>query len=129
DDLVGRGVEAPVEDVLADGLVEEVDVLAHEGEAGPPRGAVELGEGAAVHRDRALGGVVEPEEEVDERGLPRPRRTHDGRGLARGDEEVDAVEGRRTPGVVAERDALEADALGEAVEGEAVEGGRAPPLL
>src|SRR5690606_16111915 len=95
------GVEVEVEqrelDVLVDRqLVDEVEALEDEADgAAAEAGAPALGEpgrGVPVEPVLPAGGAVEQAEDVEERGLPAPRRPHDGDELAALDLDGDAAE-------------------------------------
>ena len=82
DHLLLRGVRAAPEKVLPNGPGEEHIVLQHHADAVP-----ELLQGIVpniqpVQQDRASGDVIEPGDQIDQRGLARPRAAHDGHKLA-----------------------------------------------
>ena len=92
DDLLLGGVETPVEYVVADGGVEQVDVLLHDAHVAAQRlerDAVDL---LAVDEQLARGDVVEVGDQVAQRGLAASRRAHQRKGLALGDVEADVVQ-------------------------------------
>ena len=95
--------------VLLDGAVEEVGVLAHHGDA--PAQVVERQLADVVPADEhAAGiGIVEAEEQADDGGLAAAARADEGDPLARAHVEVDAVVRDATPARIRERHALEGD--------------------
>jgi len=61
----------------------------------------------------ALIGVVQPGEQLDDGGLPRPVLAHQGHGLVQGHPEADAAQGRRTLARIGEGDVAELDAFAQ----------------
>ena len=68
------GAGRAVGDVGVHRVVEQHRVLAHHAHQRPQRAAGEPGERHAVHQDPPAGRVVEPRQQVGQRGLPRPGR-------------------------------------------------------
>ena len=90
--VVGR---AGRRDVVAEAALVADEVLEHRGHARAPRVGIELAEVDAVDLDAALLRVVEPAEQLGERGLARAVHADDRHRRARGNREVEAVEHRR----------------------------------
>lgn len=65
-DLVAGGTDVAGSDVVGDGVVEEDDFLADEGQKATQVGHTEVTQVGAVEGDGAGGGVIEAEEEVHE---------------------------------------------------------------
>src|SRR5580704_16984179 len=83
DDLVARCIESSVGDVLQHGRVEEVDVLAYEGDLAAPKVELKFTEGTAISDDRSILWVVEAKKQFHHGGLSAARRPHEGRSPAR----------------------------------------------
>lgn len=107
-DFFGGGVGFAIGDVLADGAVEEEDILADKADCAAQGGVAEIGEGEAVEGDLPGNGIVEPEEEADNGGFSGAGGADDGMGFAGGNVHRNAFEdgGARD---VAEGDVLEFD--------------------
>src|SRR5262249_43825590 len=86
---------------------DEVEGLEHESDFARTHtrqvAVVEIGELAAVERDRAAGWPIERAEQLQQRALARPARTLDREQLAARDREVDGVEGAHDPATGAVR--------------------------
>ena len=107
DDLLVGGTRSAVRNVVPDRPREQPGVLedhpdpvaevmtGHRGDIDPVKG------------DPATVELVEPHDEVDQRGLPRPGRADDRDGLPRLDDEVEVLD-ERLGLVIRERDVLEA---------------------
>ena len=72
-----RDVVEPVGDVVPDRLVEEERVLVHDGDQAPEVGLPDVADVVAVDEHAAPLGIVEADEEIGERGFPRPGGPHD----------------------------------------------------
>lgn len=107
-DFFGSCVGFAVGDVLADGAVEEEDILADKADCAAQGGVAEICEGEAIESDLAGKGIVEPEEEADNGGFSGAGGADDGMGFAGGNVHRNAFEdgGARD---VAEGDVLEVD--------------------
>ena len=70
-------------EIVQDVSREEEEILLHEADDRPEVGRRKLPDVHAVHRDPAAVGVVEPEEQIDDRRLSRPGVPHEGDRLAR----------------------------------------------
>ena len=90
--LLLGGVGPAVEDVVAHGAGEQPAVLQHDPEGAPEARPAVAPHVDAVHEDGARGDLVEPGEQVDDRGLARSRAPHDGRHAAGGRGEGDVAE-------------------------------------
>ena len=106
EDLVLGGVGLPVRNVVPDGAVEEPGVLQHHADLASQVAAAHRGDVDAVQRDATGSQLVEPHDEVDERGLASPGRTHDRNGVA-GLGDQGKVLDQRLVRVVTERHVLE----------------------
>ena len=91
--VVADGAAGPEADVVADGLGVQERFLHDDAEEGPGLLAAQVAQFAAVDPDGAVAVVVEPQEQMHQRGLARPRRPHDGQGLAGLDLEGDVAQG------------------------------------
>src|ERR1043166_5899855 len=111
--LVEREIAAPVGDVREHRIVQENRLLRHDAHERPQARAGESRERNAAHRDHAAGRLVEAGQQVHQRGLPGPGRTHDRRHLTAPHLQVHAVQHGRLS-VVGERDAAVFDAPLEA---------------
>ena len=80
--LVERHILQAVGDIREHAVVEEHRFLRHDPHEPPQGRACEIRERHAVHEDLAARRLVEARQEIDERRLPSPRRTHDGDHLA-----------------------------------------------
>ena len=90
----------PEADVLRDGAAEEVHVLQHEAEERAQLVQVHLAHVDAVHQDPPARHVVEAQEQVDQRRLPRAGGADDPDALPRPDLERDVLQDPvRLPGV------------------------------
>src|SRR5262249_33257613 len=98
-------------DVVAQRELEANEVLEHRRHARPPHRDVERAEIDAVDLDRARLGVVEPAEELSERGLTRAVLADDGQRAAGRDLQVQSLEHGLNTGGIAEREVTEADRL------------------
>src|SRR5205814_4681544 len=83
-------------------------------------GAAHLAQIDAVHRHPAARRIEKPEEEVDERALPRAGAADDAHRLSAPDAQLDVGEHRPRPGLVLEADPLEGDLV---LEGQGARGG------
>ena len=92
DRVVGR---AGGRDVVAQRQLEADEVLEHRGDARAPGSRVERAQIDAVDLDRAGLRVVEPAQQLGERGLAGAVLTHDRQRRAGGDRQVEAVEHRQ----------------------------------
>ena len=108
--LVGRLGTGEAQ-VVADAGVEEVRLLGDHADGGRQRGQRRVAHVDAVDRHPALLGLVEPRDQISERGLARPGLPDDRRPRARRYVEVDVAQRPRVlrAGAVAEGDVLEAD--------------------
>ena len=70
-DLLGALVRLTVGDVRPDAVVEQHDVLAHQGDLAADAGQVHVAQGLSVDRHAAGGRVVEARDQVQDRGLAR----------------------------------------------------------
>lgn len=107
-DFFAGGVGFAVGDVLADGAMEEEDILADEADRAAQGGVAEVGEGEAVEGDLPGNGIVEPEEEADDGGFSGAGGADNGVGFAGGDVHRNAFEDGGAFDV-AECDVLEVD--------------------
>ena len=107
-DLVVGGALAAVADVVADGTGEQPRVLQHHAGAGAHVVAAEVGDVLTVEQDATAVELVEPHDEVDQRGLPRAGGTDDRDRLAGLDAERQ-VGDERPLRCVGEADVLELD--------------------
>ena len=90
--LVGPSVPVAVGDVRADGVVEDHRLLADDAHLAAERRQRVRPDVGAVDLDPAAVGVDEAGEEVHQRALPRPRRTHEGHHVALPDPQVHVPE-------------------------------------
>jgi hypothetical protein len=94
----GAGIES---DVLGDGVGEQEAFLEHDRRGAAERGRIDVTDVDAAEEDLARVGIVEPNDQLRERGLADPGRADDGDGLVRFDverhlvEDAEAVEGVR----------------------------------
>ena len=111
-DLGAGRVGTAVADVVDKGAAEKKDVLGNDGERGAEALEGDGGELLAIDADAAGIDIVVAEEEGENGRFARSARADEGEGLARGDGEGDAAEGRaRAPGgVVGEVDLGKFDA-------------------
>ena len=82
-DLLVRGVQPAVPDVLADGPTEQHRVLQHHADLSAQHPSVQGGGVHPVQQDPAGVDLVEPHDQVDQGGLARTRGADDRHGLAR----------------------------------------------
>ena len=95
-----RGLDRPLRrealleeaDVPQDIPGEDEDILEDHGHLRPEPARVELADVPAIDEDPAPLGIIEPEEEVDDRRLPRAGRADEGHSLPRLDPEGDSTE-------------------------------------
>src|SRR5439155_9823846 len=90
--LFARAAQAAVGDIGVDRVVEEHDVLAHEGDVRAQAGERQLLEVVAVEQDAPGGGRVKARQEVDERRLAAAGAAHQRHRLARPNLQVDVGE-------------------------------------
>ena len=79
-DLLQRGVRPAVGDVLAHGAVEQEHILGHEADGVPQVGQPEVAM-SWPSTSMPAGDVVEPKQQLDDRGLARAGRADDGNGV------------------------------------------------
>ena len=79
-------------DVSGNRVVEEVALLEHEADVAPRAPIVDGPQVGTVELDRALCGLEQPGDELDERRLPRSGATDERDGGSGGDVEVDACQ-------------------------------------
>ncbi|KAF1061315.1 MAG: hypothetical protein GAK39_05778 [Variovorax sp.] len=91
-DLGAAGVRLAVGDVLRDGAEEQEGLLQHQPDVAPVVGHGEAADVGAVDLDRALGGVVEAADQVDQRALARAAVAHQADHLAGLDAQVEVVD-------------------------------------
>src|SRR5699024_8179654 len=99
DDLVRGGVRAAVGDVVPDRPAEQPGVLQHHADVPAHLAAREHGDVHAVDGDAAAVEVVEPHDEVDQRGLAGSGGADDGDGLAGLGGQVEVADQRLVGGV------------------------------
>ena len=105
---VGR-VEAPVGDVVPDGAVEEIGLLADVADGLSERAAIDGGDVLAVNPDRSRVGIVEPQQELENGRFPRPGRADECERIAALDGEIE-IRQHRVLLVVAEAHVVVLDA-------------------
>ncbi len=81
DDLLPGGLRDSVRDVLRDGAAEQPGVLQHHADACPQLLSRHRGDVDPVQCDPAAGDIVEPHQEIDQRGLPGAGRADDRDGV------------------------------------------------
>ena len=101
-DPLGRGVGPAEGDVVGQGPGEQVGSLGDPGHLGPPRVGVQVGQIERADPDSARGRTDEAQHHLEQGRLPAAARAGQGHDLARGDGEVDPVEGRLGPARVAD---------------------------
>ena len=94
EDVLFGGVGTPVGDVVADRPLEEPGVLQHHPDLGAQVLAPQPGDVDAVEGDAPGVEVVEPHDEVDQRGLAGAGRSDDGNRLTRLDAEAHVLDQR-----------------------------------
>ena len=77
DDLLVGGVEGAVGDVLADGAVEEIDILADEADGAAQVFEAQIAQVMPVETDAALLHVIEAQKQFDQGGLAGAGRADD----------------------------------------------------
>ncbi len=107
-ELLVRRIGPREAQVLAHGAVEQVGVLGDHADDAPERSEAEIAHVRAVEQHRALGDVVEPRDQVAERGLAAARLADDRHLGARFGREAHVLQDG-TIGLVGERDAVEAN--------------------
>ena len=107
--LVGAGAALAVGDVVADAPREEPGVLQHHAEHLADTGAGQLVCVDAVQVDVSAVDLVEAHQKIDDGGLARPGRPHDGDRLTRVHVQVEVLD-ERLVGLVSEGDVLQDDA-------------------
>ena len=90
--LLLRRVLLGIEQVVADGAVEEIALLCHNADVGAQKAQVIALDVDTVDGDLAAGHVVEAGDEVDERGLAGAGGSDDGVHLSGGDGEADVAQ-------------------------------------
>ncbi len=104
-----RGVRLAHPEVVLDGAVEEVGVLTHHGDPAAERVEAELAHVAPADPHVAALRIVEAQEELQHRRLPRSARPHDRDALPGADREAQPLVGRPPAPGIGERDVLERD--------------------
>src|ERR1019366_9470450 len=82
DNLVPLCFEPSISDVLEYSGVEEIDVLAYEGNLAPPKIKIEFTQGVAIHENGSVGGIVKTKQQLYNRRLPAARWPHERGGPA-----------------------------------------------
>ena len=95
-DLGVGGARPPVGDIGAHRVVEQGDLLADQRDLAVQGGERQIANIEAVDRHPAAGRIVEAQDQVEDSGFPRPRRSHQGNPLSGRDHQVDAAQGRRS---------------------------------
>jgi hypothetical protein len=111
--VVDVGVAHAEGDVAADRVVEEERLLGDVADVALP-GPQHAGHVAAVHGDASGGRRQQPQQQIDQRALARPRRADDADRLAARDRQVDVEQHRLGLAGVGEGHALEHDRVREA---------------
>ena len=95
--------------VIAQRQLQADEVLEHGRDARAPRREIELAKVDAVDLDRARLRIVQPAQQLCERGLARAVLSDDGERRAGGDREIEMLQNRRRPPRVREGDIAEAN--------------------
>ena len=72
-----RAVDAAVLQIGADGVAEEQAFLGHGADLAAERRDLQLTDGDAVDQNVTFLRIIDPRDEIDERGLSAARRAHD----------------------------------------------------
>ena len=109
--LLYRGVGPPIGDVLGNGAVEQQRLLGHIGDLPAQRLLGHVGHVLAVHQNLTLLDVGQAQQQLRERGLPRPAHAHEPHALPGGNLQVEIAEhlGLHIAVGVPEVDVLEVD--------------------
>ena len=108
-DLRLRRVRPPVGDVLGDGRAEQERVVVDDADRAAQRRQVDRAHVGAVDQHGALAHVVEPREQLDQRGLAGAGRADERHRRAGLDDEVDVRQGGPRRALVAEGDVAQLD--------------------
>ena len=107
--VVAGRLQRTVGDVVCDGVVEQGDVLAHQGHVIAQVGEAEVADVVPIEPDDALAGLIESGQQVHQRGLAGTGTSDQGHGLPRRDVQIDVLEHRLGIGVVAKADVFVTD--------------------
>ncbi len=102
-----------VSDVRSDGVVEEDDLLRNDSHQLAQAGYFYVAKVGSIEQDATFGRVVEPRDEVGQRGFARTRRPDQGDYLSLRDREVDIGQRRLVRSFILERDILEDDRIAQ----------------
>src|ERR1700691_2900963 len=92
EDLLVAGVKLAHADIVADGAIEEENVLADKTDLRAQAGDFGFAEVDAVEKYRALGRVIEPQDQLQESGFAAAAGSHDDDKLAAWDFEREVAE-------------------------------------
>ena len=101
--------------VVENGIVKEDGFLVHDAHHGPQVGRAEVADIGSVDGDLSLRGIIEPRNQVHQRGFAGARFAHDRDGFPFFDIQID-IEQDLPAVVVAETDIAEADFLAETIQ-------------